>query len=113
MAQPNRHFSDNTYFHIDSLERFLSTGLVQRVTIEMPLQAYDGFIEQCEATSREFAVLKNGLIFRLKKEDHFERLIKVECTLEDAEKLLLLAIETRPDIVADIARGITTALKSD
>jgi hypothetical protein len=112
-AQPNCHFSDNTYFHIDSLQRFLSTGVVQRVTIEMPLQAYDGFIEQCEENSREFAVLKNGLIFRRKKEDHFERLIKIECTLEDAEKLLLLAIKTRPDIVADIARGITTALKSD
>jgi predicted PurR-regulated permease PerM len=78
-------------------------------TAEMPLQAYDGFIEQCEENSREFAVLKNGLIFRRKKEDHFERLIKIECTLEDAEKLLLLATKTRPDIVADIARGITAA----
>jgi hypothetical protein len=86
---------------------------VQRVTIEMLLPAYDGFVEKCEEASREYAVLKNGLIFRRKKDGHFERFVKIECTLEDAEKLLLLAIKTRPDIVAEIARGITTALKSD
>jgi len=84
---------------------------VQRVTIEMLLPAYDGFVEKCEETSREYAVLKNGLIFRRKKDG--ERFIKIECTVEDAEKLLLLAIKTCPDIVAEIARGITTALKSD
>jgi hypothetical protein len=86
---------------------------VQRVTIEMLLPGYDSFVEKCEETSREYALLKNGLIFRRKKDDHFERFVKIDCTLEDAEKLLLLAIKTYPDIVADIARGITTALKSD
>jgi hypothetical protein len=86
---------------------------VQRVTIEMLLPTYDGFIKKCEEPSREYAVLKNGLIFRRKKDDHFERFVQIECTLEDAEKLLLLAIKTCPDIVADITRGITTALKSD
>ena len=86
---------------------------MQRVTIEMLLPAYDGFVEKCEEGSRENAVLKNGLILRRKKDGHFERFVKIECTVEDAEKLLLLAIKTRPDIVAEIARGITTALKSD
>jgi hypothetical protein len=86
---------------------------MQRVSIEMLLPAYDGLIEQCDESSREYAVLKNGLIFRRKKEDHFERFVKIECTIEDAEKLLLLAIKVCPDIVADIARAITTALKSD
>jgi hypothetical protein len=86
---------------------------VRPVTIEILFPAYDSFIEQREESSREYAVLKNGLIFRRKKEDHFERFVKIDCTLEDAEKLLLLAIKTSPDVVADIARGITTALKSD
>jgi hypothetical protein len=86
---------------------------VQRVTIEILLPAYDGFVEKCEETSREYAVLKNGLIFRREKDGHFERFVKIECTVEDAEKLLLLAIKSAPDIVAEIARGITTALKSD
>jgi hypothetical protein len=86
---------------------------VQRVTIEMLLPAYDSFTEKCEESSREYAVLKNGLIFQRKKDGHSERFVKIECTVEDAEKLLLLAIKTCPDIVAEIARGITTALKSD
>jgi hypothetical protein len=86
---------------------------VQRVTIEILLPAYDGFVEKCEETSREYAVLKNGLIFRREKDGRFERFVKIECTVEDAEKLLLLAIKSSPDIVAEIAKGITTALKSD
>jgi hypothetical protein len=86
---------------------------MRRVSIEISLPAYDGFVEKCEEASREYAVLKNGLIFRRKKDGHFERFVKIECTVEDAEKLLLLAIKTCPDIVADIARGITAALKSD
>lgn len=83
------------------------------VNIEVPLPAYDRFVEQCDETSREYAVVKNGLIFRRKKEEYFERFVKIECTMEDAKKLLLLAVKSCPEIVADIARGITTALKSD
>jgi hypothetical protein len=90
-----------------------SFGTVRPVTIEILLPMYDRFVEQCDETSREYAVLKNGLIFRRKKEDHFERFVKIECTIEDAKKLLLLATQSCPDIVADIARGISTALKSD
>jgi hypothetical protein len=86
---------------------------MHHVTIEMLLPAYDRFVEKCEETSREYEVVKNGLILRRKKNGQFERFVKIECTVEDAEKLLLLAIKTYPDIVADIARGITTARKSD
>jgi hypothetical protein len=31
---------------------------VQRVNIEMLLPAYDGFIDQCKKSSREYVVLK-------------------------------------------------------
>jgi hypothetical protein len=86
---------------------------VKRVTIEMLLPGYDRFVEQCEPNSREYDILKNGLIFRRPKGDHFERFIKIECTLEDANKLLLLATKTHPEAIVDIARGITTSLKSD
>jgi hypothetical protein len=86
---------------------------MQRVNIEILLPAYDAFIEQCDEASREYAILKNGLIFRRKKEGHFERFVKIECTHDDAQKLLLLAVKTCPEVVGDIARGITAALKSD
>jgi hypothetical protein len=85
----------------------------RRVSIEMSLPAYDGFIEQCQESSREYAVLKNGVIVRRKKDGHFQRFVKIQCTHEDAEKLLLLAVKTCPDIVADIAKGIIITIKSD
>jgi hypothetical protein len=86
---------------------------MQRVNIEMSLRVYDGFLEQCHQTSREFAILKNGLILRRKKKGRFERFVKIECTHEEAEKLLLLAVKSYPEVVKDIATGIITALKSD
>jgi hypothetical protein len=79
----------------------------------MPLQAYDVLIEQCGESSREYATLKNGVIVERGKEDHFARFVKIECSIEDAEKLLLLATKKCPDVVGDIARGIAIALKSD
>jgi hypothetical protein len=86
---------------------------MQAVTIEIPLPTYDHFVEQCDETSREYAILKNGLIFRPKKKDDVEPFVNIECTIEDARKLLLLAVKSCPEIVGDIARGITTSLKSD
>ena len=86
---------------------------MQRVSIEMTLPAYDGFIKQCEESSREYEVLKNGFIFRRTKGNDIERFVKIHCTLEDANKLLLLATKVSPGVVVAIARGITTSLKSD
>jgi hypothetical protein len=39
--------------------------------------------------------------------------LKIDCTLEDANKLLLLTNKVCPDVVVAIAKGITTSLKSD
>jgi hypothetical protein len=86
---------------------------VQRVSIEIPLATYDTFIEQCEASSPEYEVLKNGFIFRRTKTKDIERFVKIDCTLEDANKLLLLATKVCSDAVVVIARGITTSLRSD
>jgi hypothetical protein len=86
---------------------------VKRVSIEIPLSIFDSFIEQCDESSSEYEILKNALIFRRRKGNDFERFVKVDCTLEDANKLLLLATNICPDVVVAIARGITTSLKSD
>jgi hypothetical protein len=72
-----------------------------RVTIEMTLPVYDGFMDECNPFSREYAVLKTGRIFRRQKDDHFERVIEINCDLEDANRLLSLAIKLYPDAVAD------------
>jgi hypothetical protein len=86
---------------------------VRHVIIEIPLASYDTFIQQCEESLPEYEVLKNGFIFRRTKAKDIERFVKIDCTLEDANKLLLLATKVCPDAIVVIASGITTSLKSD
>jgi hypothetical protein len=81
--------------------------------ILMSLLAYDSLIDRCNEASREFAILNNGVIVRRYKKDHFERILKIFCDISDAERLLYLAITAYPEAVADIAKAITAARKSD
>jgi len=84
-----------------------------QATILMSLLVYDGFVDKCDTASREFAILNNGVIVRRYKEDHFERLLEIRCDMEDADRLLFLATTVYPEAVADIARAIVAARKSD
>ena len=77
------------------------------------LPVYRGFVDKCDTASREFAILNNGVIVRRYKEDHFERLLEIRCGMEDADRLLFLATTVHPEAVADIARAIVAARKSD
>jgi hypothetical protein len=88
-------------------------GAVLQVTIEMPFPVYDGFIDKCDESSPEYAILKNGLIVRRPKEDHFERIMEIRCDTEEADTLSALASKVYPDAVEYIARAIMAAMKSD
>ena len=79
----------------------------------MSLLVYDGFVDTCDTASREFAILNNGVIVRRNKEDHFERPLEIRCDMADADRLLYLATTTYPEAVADIAKAIATARKSE
>ncbi len=74
--------------------------------IEMPLPVYDGFIDKCDQSSREYAILKNGLIVRRPKGDQFEHIVEINCDKDDADKLLLSASKVYPEAVQYIARAI-------
>jgi len=82
-----------------------------QVTIEMSLPVYDAFIEKCDPASREYSILKNGVILRSSDGDHPARTMKILCTMEDADKLLFSASGVCPEAVEDIARAIADALK--
>jgi hypothetical protein len=79
---------------------------VLHVIIEMPLPVYDGFIDKCDQSSREYAILKNGLIVRRSKGDHFERILEIRCDTEEADKLTLLASKSYPEALEDIIKAI-------
>jgi hypothetical protein len=80
------------------------------VTIEIPVEIYDDFTDKCDQDSREYTILKNGIIFRRPKRD--ERFVRIECSMADANKLLNLAVKICPSAFADISRGITATLGS-
>ena len=46
-----------------------------KMIIEMSLDQYDRFLEKCDASSREYEILKNGLIVSHRKDGHYERII--------------------------------------
>jgi hypothetical protein len=82
---------------------------VLHVIIEMPLPVYDGFVDKCDQSSREYAILKNGLIIRRPKGDNFERIIEIECNMDDADKLFLLASRVYPEALEYIIKAIARA----
>jgi hypothetical protein len=76
------------------------------VVIEMSLPHYDRFLFRCDPGSREYALLKNGVIVRRPKEDHFERIVEIGCTLEEARALLDVAKQLYPPVIPDIEKAI-------
>ena len=82
------------------------------VIIEILLPVYDGFVDKCDQSSREYAVLKNGIIIRRPKGDHFERIVEIKCDMDDADKLFLLASKVYPEALEDIIKAIAR-VKSD
>ena len=77
-----------------------------KVVIEMALAHYDRFLEPCNPSSKEYGILKNGLIVRRPKRDHFERIVEIHCTLKEARWLLDLARQIYPGAVPDIEYAI-------
>ena len=73
------------------------------VTIRMSLHVFNGLITRCDKDSREFAILENGLLIRISKEDHFERLVEIRCDIDDADRLGFLATTIYPCAVEDIS----------
>jgi len=71
---------------------------------------YDGFVDKCDQSSREYAILKNGLVVQ---GDRSERIVEIRCDMEEVNKLLLLASKVYPEAVEDIAKAIAAASKSD
>jgi hypothetical protein len=82
-----------------------------KALIEMSLGHCDGFVERCDPRSREYAVLKSGLIVRRPKAGHFERIVEIECLLEEAKALLDLAKQIYPDIIPDIEKALAAPVR--
>jgi hypothetical protein len=77
-----------------------------KVVIEMPLLHYDRFVGRCSPASKEYALLKNGIIVRREKDNHYERILEIHCNEEEAKGLLNLGRNIFPDAVPEIEKAI-------
>jgi hypothetical protein len=72
----------------------------------MSLPLYDRFVDRCAPASKEYALLKNGIIVRREKDNHHERILEIHCDVEEAKGLLNLGRNICPDAVPEIEKAI-------
>lgn len=77
-----------------------------KVVIEMTLPHYDRFVDRCNPASKEYALLKNGIIVRHEKDNQYERILEIHCDVEEAKGLLTLGRNVFPDAVPEIEKAI-------
>jgi pentatricopeptide repeat protein len=77
--------------------------------IEMSLDQHDRFVALCVPASREYEILKNGLIVRHSKDGRYERVVEILSEMQDARLLLVLAQKICPAAVPVIVKAISTA----
>jgi hypothetical protein len=79
------------------------------MVIEFPIDNYNRFLTLCDPASREYEILKNGLIVRRSEDGRYERVVKIFAKMQDAQLLLVLANEICPVAVPAIKKAIAAA----
>jgi hypothetical protein len=78
------------------------------IVIEMIPEHYDGFVAKCDIASREYSILKNGVVVRDSKSGE-QRVIGILCDKVEAARLLYAATQLYPEAVHAIASAIDRA----
>lgn len=79
--------------------------------IEMFAERYDGFVARCDIASREYAILKDGVVIRDHTNDE-QRVIGILCDKVEAARLLYAATLLYPEATPAIKDGIDRARES-
>jgi hypothetical protein len=79
------------------------------ITIQIPLPIYDGFLDKLEQSLQEYELLRNGVIIRCPKNDHYDRIVEIACDKNDAAVLYGTAMRLYPQAATVIANCIRKA----
>ena len=80
------------------------------MVIEFALDHYNRFLALCDPVSREYEILKNGLVIRRAKDgDGHERVVEIFAELRDAHLLLALANKICPVAAPAITKAMSLA----
>ena len=77
------------------------------LTIEMPFEAYRGFVNQFEPSSTEFSVLADGYVERRRKKGRSGVVVQITCGPAQARLLLNTAERTCPEVATAIANALS------
>jgi hypothetical protein len=80
-----------------------------KVLIEITPERYELFLAECDITSREYTILKNGVISRDQSDGRDRRVIEILCDEDEATQLLDAAARLYPDAAPAIAKGLDVA----
>ena len=74
-----------------------------KTAVTLPVETYTGLLGRCLLTSREYAILRNGVVSRGFKNN---RAVRILCEAEDAELVYSLADRFYPAAVPYISKNV-------
>ena len=80
-----------------------------KVLIAMSPEDYDLFVAECDINSREYSILKNGIVITYQSHAHEPRALDILCAKDEALLLLDAAKRLYPRATPAIAKGIELA----
>jgi hypothetical protein len=80
-----------------------------KVLVKFPIETYRGLLGSCSVMSREYLILKNGVVQHDEQESPDQPTVEVLCEVERAKFLLDLATLVYPAAVPYIETGMKNA----
>ena len=75
----------------------------------MPVEVYDGLLQKCSKLSREYLILKNGVVRRDREESSAAPTVEILCEAQRAKFLLDFATLVYPRAAPYIEQSINLA----
>ena len=80
-----------------------------KVLVKFPIEIHQGLLGRCSMLSREYLILKNGIVRRDQAESSGQPMVEILCEVERAKFLLDLATLVYPAAASHIERSISHA----
>jgi hypothetical protein len=77
--------------------------------VSMPVEIYDGLLQKCSKLSREYLILKNGIVRRDREENSAAPMVEILCEAQRAKFLLDFATLVYPPAAHYIEQSINLA----
>ena len=77
-----------------------------KIAVTLPVETYNGLLGRCLLASREYAVLRNGVVSNETDASRSAARVRILCEAEDAQMLFALAARAYPDAISQISKNV-------